>query len=398
MYIKLIRYKKIIYDIVFNIIASIIPTFVLQIILLPLLAANTKEDLYGLILSIISIITVVAGSLGNALNNIRLVKNENYISYRAEGDFGPILIAESIGASIVTAYLTRKYIFDRTELFLIILLTILWTGREYLIVAFRLKLNFKSIMLNNLLLVIGYFLGYAVFKLTGYWEYIYIIGIIFSIGYIITHSSIIKERFVITPLFKNTITELIFLIFAAVINNLLNYADRIILYPLIGGAAVSIYYVSTLFGKLISMLISPLNSVVLSYLSQVNKFNKRAFLNALLSSVIVACLGYIMCLVMADPILHLLYPQWVEKSIRYIPITTVTAMITMMTGMLSPFILRFCAMKWQVIINGISLCIYILASVALFQKFELFGFCLGILCSHLAKFLIISLLGIRISK
>ena len=62
-----------------------------------------------------------------------------------------------------------------------------------------------------------------------------------SLIYIYHISGIIKEPFKLTNYFKGTFVELILLVVAAFTNNMLNYADRTFIYPLIGGVAVSIY-------------------------------------------------------------------------------------------------------------------------------------------------------------
>ena len=160
-----------------------------------------------------------------------------------------------------------------------------------MIVTFRLELNFKGIVINNIIMVVGYVVGLVLYSFTLYWQYVYILGISFSLIYIIKHSDIITEKIRITPLFKRHLVELLFLIFASLINNLLNYADRIIIYPLIGGTAVSIYYASTLFGKIVSTAISPLNSVALSYLAKKNILKKELFIKTLGFSVLCSYYG-----------------------------------------------------------------------------------------------------------
>lgn len=392
------NYKKIITDVILNVFATAIPLIVLQMLILPFVAVKTQDDLYGLILTLISVITVISGSLGNGLNNIRLIKNNLYEKTNLQGDFSVLLLAEEIVGFIAVFIAIQKYRVGIVDFALILLLAFLWLGREYFIVAFRLNLNFKGIVINNLMMVLGYLFGLLLFVWVGYWQLIYISGLLFSILYIRFHSAILREKFVITPLFKTTLYELLFLIFASLINNLLNYADRIIIYPLIGGTAVSIYYASTLFGKIVSTAVSPLNSVVLSYLSKKESLNKNLFGKVLFSSAVIACFGYVICRTLAMPALTLLYPQWAEESIKYVPVTTWIAMLTMMTSVISPFLLKFCAMKWQVVINAIVLLVYLSCSMILYQSMGLMGFCLGILLSNIIKLLIMIGLGLKAGR
>lgn len=57
----------------------------------------------------------------------------------------------------------------------------------------------------------------------------------------------------------------------------INYADKILLYPLLGGTMVSVYYAATVFSKVVSLAITPINSVALSYLSKINKKTNSLF-------------------------------------------------------------------------------------------------------------------------
>ena len=60
-------------------------------------------------------------------------------------------------------------------------------------------------------------------------------------------------------------------------NSIVKYADRLILYPLLGGVAVSIYYSATIISKLISLAVTPLSTVILSYFSKMESLKRRTF-------------------------------------------------------------------------------------------------------------------------
>lgn len=398
MRIEIKKNKKIVFDIILNVIATAIPLIILQLVVLPIIATKISDEVYGLALTLISAITIISSSLGNALNNVRLIKNGLYEEKGLQGDFPALLLGELVIGYIVLVFSVRQYKLEYVDLVLLIILTLLWIAREYLTVAFRLELNFKAIVINNIIMVMGYIVGLMFYCLTLHWQYVYILGILFSLIYIVKHSNIVKEKIKITPLFKTTFSELMFLIFAALINNLLNYADRLIIYPLIGGTAVSIYYASTLFGKIVSTTVSPLNSVALSYLAKKNILKKELFTKTVRFCIVVAILGYIVCRIIALPLLNILYPDWASQSIIYVPITTWTAMITMIISVMSPFVLKFCSMKWQLIINMTVLIVYLSMSIILYEYWGLMGFCIGILISNLVKLVIMFVLGMRVSK
>lgn len=391
------KYKKIFMDLILSVCATAIPLIALQLIILPLIAARSTDEIYGLVLTIISIATVIGTSLGNALNNVRLIKDVEYEEKKYQGDFQLLLICEIIAGFFLVIVSVSRYNLGVLDIIFIVIMTLLWIVQGYYAVAYRLKLNFKGIVINNVIMAVGYIIGYALFCISGFWELVYIIGLMGSLLYIAKTSTIMKEKVKKTPMFLITGKELVFLVIAGIIANLLNYADRMLIYPLIGGTAVSVYYASTLFGKLVSTAVVPLNSVVLSYLAKKTSMAKGMFNKAFGVSLGVACVGYVVCRIIAYPALQILYPQWAEESIKYVPITTAVAMLTMMINVLSPFVLKFCAMKWQIVINAIMLLVYIVAAIGLFSQFGLMGFCAGVLISNLVKLVIMLILGKRLA-
>ena len=80
-------------------------------------------------------------------------------------------------------------------------------------------LNYKAIFLNNIFLVIGYFVGFVIFVLTRRWQMVYLIGYLISLLYINKTSSIIKEPFIKTNMFKNNLKDTITLIISNILAN-----------------------------------------------------------------------------------------------------------------------------------------------------------------------------------
>ena len=65
--------KKIVFDMFLNIVATAIPTFVLQLIILPLISGKMESQNYGLLVTILALLKIVPSTMGNVLNNIRLL-------------------------------------------------------------------------------------------------------------------------------------------------------------------------------------------------------------------------------------------------------------------------------------------------------------------------------------
>lgn len=342
---------------------------------------------YGLVLTIISLINVVPGTFGNVLNNIRLLYDAQYQEKGYEGDFNILLlIISTLNIAIVAVYIFRlESGLNLTHIILIIIMSLLWILNDYYSVYFRINLNYKSILLNQVIQTIGYIIGLYTIKLLGYWEFLYIIAYGMRFIYIIWKNPLPKERLSKTLLFPATIRNLSQLLVANALTRITLYADKLILYPLLGSENVAIYYVATLIGKVISMGITPMNSVALSYLSKYKKKPHKLFNYAVLFTICLCVLAYIGCILFYKVIIGFLYPQYVDNINIYVYITTASTMIDVFNSVLSPFVLKFCDMKYQIFLNVVTVVCYFIFTTWFCNKWALKGFCIGILITYLIK-------------
>ena len=392
--------KNFLIDTILNITATAIPILILQLITLPLVGKKLGGEEYGLVVTLVSLFTVLSFPFGNVLNNIRLLYNQNYEQENLLGDFN-ILLVRNIIISCIMVILGTIY-FEGTFNFLSIGLMILISGinllREYLIVSFRLILNYKGILINNLLLGWGYILGTFIFYYTSNWQIIYVAAYGTSLIYIIKNTSLIKEPFIKTKLYKKTMSSSWILLLSSFLKNLLIYADKLILFPLLGPKAVSIYYTATIIGKVISMVISPINSVILSYITRMDKFGLKKFFQLLFSLCIIGIFGYVLSILVGPSILRNLYPNWAEESIVLLYITSATAVVGLISTIIHPFILRFTEIKFQLIINGTYIVTYAICALIFFNLFGLLGFSIGIFIASVINLLIMILVFISQSR
>ena len=381
--------RKVVFDMALNIVATAIPTFVLQLLILPNLAKFMSDDNYGLLVTVLAFLNVMPSTMGNVLNNIRLLYNENYVETNNEGDFNILLaILEGVNFLSVTVFL---FYYDSNLTLFTVLMTgitaLLWLAREYFLVAFRLIINYRAILLCNVIMVGGYGIGYLLFLGTKVWQVIYISGLLCSLIYCFIRSRLWKEPFKITPLFKRTSTQGLLLLIAKILNRLLVYADKIIVFPVLGGALVSVYYAATVFGKVVSLMITPVNSVVLTYLAKAKKKTDSMLKSALLVGIAVCAVGYIVCVLISRPVLTILYPQYVDSAMNYIYLTTGTTVLYALISIVDPFIMKFFDMKWQIAINGGTVVVYLALGISFMIPWGLMGFCVGALLTNVLKLL-----------
>lgn len=380
--------RKIVLDSFFNIIATSIPIIVLQLIILPVVGKIEGTENYGIIITLISLSTVFSVPFGNVLNNIRLLMHDEYANRHISGDFNVLLI-NSIVINTVLMIVLLLFVNDnmKPENFIgIIIISALNIVREYFLVTFRLNLNYAMILRNNLIQTLGYIIGLFLFIIFGFWELIYISGFSLSIFFIFKYTDMHKEPYKKTRLFSITLKQCINLYVSTFLKTFLTYADRLVLFPLLGASAVSVYYASSIVGKIMGMAIMPLSGVLLSHLRTSNLLSKKNFMK-IISILLLACfIFYFIINFFSVPLLKILYPEWYLSSVKLVPINTATALLTAVISIIHPILLRFRDIKWQVRINIVNVLSYIFFIYLLFNKYGLLGFCLGILLSNIIKF------------
>ena len=142
-----------------------------------------------------------------------------------------------------------------------------------------------------------------------------------------------------------------------------------------------------MFGKVVSLMITPVNSVVLTYLAKAKKKTDSMLKSALLVGIAVCAVGYIVCVLISRPVLSILYPQYVDSAMNYIYLTTGTTVLYALISIVDPFIMKFFDMKWQIAINGGTVIVYLGLGISLLIPLGLMGFCIGALLTNVIKLL-----------
>lgn len=382
--------KKIILDFILNSLASFIPILTLQFVILPMVSTNVTATEYGKILTIVGLLHLFSGSMGNVLNNIRLINFKKYKELKLKGDFAVFLLFFIIINISVTTLGMWYYdnISNPINIVLILAVSMLILISGYADVEFRINLSYKKILINGICLTVGYLIGLYTFVYTKQWEFIYLSGYFCSVFFIWKNTSILKESLVKTSEYLKTRKSVLFLLVSGLLLGTTVYIDRLLLYPLLGGVAVSIYYTSTLLGKTISLALQPIASVLLSYLVHAEKIDMKKMMTLLLAMLLLGVVGYFIVIVISRPLLSLMYPQFVEAALNYIYITTLSSILIIMSNVLNPILLRFYNLKWQLSINFIYIVIYLIASLILADQYHLMGFVIGALIASGTKLFI----------
>lgn len=382
--------KRAIVDSLLNVVAVALPTAALQLLVFPMVAGALDSNSYGLLTTVFALMNLVPGTLGLALCNIHLLYSSNYEEKGVRGDF-PLLLRTACVITVVPIVAILFFYGAHGLLNIVfgIATSCIWLMREYYGVAFRIRLDFKSILVCNVGLAAGYIVGYVLFRASGCWGIILFAGQLVSLVLILLRTDLWKDPTSRTELYYKVRSDVAHFSAAAFLSRCISYSDRVLLYPMIGGHLVSIYYVSTLIGKMLSMVITPLNTVLLSYISRGRSKPVKLFRLLLFSGLALALAGFIVVMIVAEPVLRVLYPQFVEEAMVYLPISSAAALVYSVSTVVNSFLVRFYDMSWQTRINALLLGVYVITAYSGYMLGGLMGFCIGYLSVNILQLLII---------
>ncbi|VBB43281.1 conserved membrane hypothetical protein [uncultured Paludibacter sp.] len=386
---KKTKIKNVSQDILLNVVANMIPVIILQFLIQPIVANKLGAERNGLFITIIALLRFTVVITGSSLNNTRLLLDKMYKNNNFVGDFNLYLLVLSVVNIFIVAVgliLYGKSI-SAIEIFIICILSLLWMIKDYLIVEYRIILNYKKILINNLLLSLGLVLGLLVFIYLPYWHVIFIVGYLISFLHVFWTTKLIKEPFVKTSMFAILNKTILVIIFANFLAMLSANFDRLVLYPLVGGTLVSIYYSASAMGKMMTLLSSPLSSVFLSYVVKYELLPMKWFNYIVGISIFLGIILYIIFILVSPILLNVLYPKWSNESIRYVPIVTAIAIFELVVTVINPIVMRFCKINYQIKIQLLFLLSYMVLGLSLLKVFGMIGFAYGVLIATFIKVL-----------
>ena len=374
-------------DIGINIIASFICSAVLNLIIYPLFARQFSSESYGMILTAIGVINILFSSLGNSLNNVRLIMNRKVGKRNKNNPYNLIIIVSAILGTVIGTIIIQ-YIYPLSFITTLLVSFTLFVGivRAYFVVTFRLQINYIRQLISNSIVAVGYIIGILSIKTVNLWPVPFLLGETFSLIYVFFHSELFREG-VLQKTDNNRITKSFLLLVACnLLTNILVYLDRFIINPILGATFVSIFTVASFWGKCFSPFIAPTATVILSYLSKENteiglKKYRNMFMVTLMPILFLCVVG----IKIAPFLTELLYPTLSNAAEPYIMIASIGALIGSATALIMPMIMSVCSMKDLFILQSIQFVIYIMFAYVGSVIGQLMGFCVALLIVNIIK-------------
>lgn len=388
-YIK--AHKRILIDFIYSFVAYALPTVILQFVVQPLIAERTSADENGLFVVLFNVVKLMIGIFIMPLANLRLLRKQECEKSALLNSFFNFLFLIAIACTALIGSILngfyRSFSFSTGDILRLFIILALMGTHDYFMIAFRIVLNYKKIVIDNFLIVVGYGLGMYIFTKTGLWEVIFISGYLFGTVFVLLNTRLWKSK----PRTKEggyLIRQYGELSASDLLKNASTYCDRLIIYPVLGGFDVSVYNAAAVVSKAISVISSPLRNVLLSYIVNHNGLTVSKNKIKKLIIPIMAVFAIIFLVFWGVSILacDFLYPKYADAARPFVPIIIIAIMIETSGAIMNIALLRFAKTQTQAIISALKLGVYLIAVfvLAVLLKTGLWGFCIAILLADLA--------------
>lgn len=391
--------KLFIIDTLKTISSSLLIALGLQFISYPFIHRILGDKEFGQILTIYTIITISSVVLGNTLNNIRLINVNYYSADYYYSKFRKVLHISVVIETLIIFIIFQKFFNLRVlDTLLILVINYFMCLRVYLNVFFRMKLDYNKILYVAIIQFIGMMIGLLIFLLVHYWVIVFLVSESFALLYTVYELRRVKTQSH-NANSKPIVKDFIMLLSTNGLNNINLYLDRLIILPIIGGEAVTLAFLSTFIGKMLATFMSPINNVLLSYISvnsNLNKFKQYVNVN------IVCFIAMLIVLVISYPltifVVSKLYQVDVNNIKNFIIIGNLGVLVNSVTIAIQALNTRYASITKQANYIAAQTIIYIILSIFLTNSYGLAGFFVTMLISNVIKFLVLNAMGFKNAK
>ena len=187
---------------------------------------------------------------------------------------------------------------------------------------------------------------------------------------------------------KNTVT----LTSSYIVSYVLIYMDRLLVAFLLNDELVSIYYISTTYGKCVALVIPPITAVLLSNISKGLIKLDRKMVNRVVAGSLGAVLLFFVAGIPASRIMiYILYPGSYEACQPIMDIGNLAQIVYYSCSIVNMMAIRLCPMKLQVKVEVSYAILFIVAAFVGAKSFGLPGLAVGTLIANIARFLMLTI-------
>ena len=382
------------YDLLMSVGSIVVFNMVIQLFIYPFIAGKLGNEGFGQVRSMMALITITSCTLGVAANYSRMMTEKKYSP--ANSNYVYILLGGSLVCiAIGIVYMYGLGVFSVVGAILFAILITLTAFRYYSDVDFKLKTDFFGYMIFYVAIAAGYAAGILVYMLTDQWFFAFIVGEAVGILFVILRGSIYKKAFAKPDAsLPGVAKSMSYLLSSTLMENLTLNADGLVLVAFCGDEAVAIFYVASLLGKVIAMLSTPLNSLIISYLVKSNiKLNGKFWTIASSVVAVLGVLAFAACRIASPIYINIFYPLLSEATLPILSAAILGQIFYFISGILLIVLLKFNGEKNQFIMNAAYCAEYFILVTVFTATDGLAGFVWGTLIANAIRFFGVIALG-----
>lgn len=375
--------KKVASDLIYTVMASVVINVVLQLIIYPIITRKFGENVSGEILYFIGIIYIIPQAIGTSINSGRLLMRK--MGETSNGDYAGVLtLFSTLGALICGAI---AFVESGNIGFTIAyaVFSLIYALRMYAQVEFRLKLQFARYFLYYAIVSVGYLIGFGIYLLTNIWLFIFLCGEILALLYSLFFTDIFKpeKRLQRSGMVYKQVS---LLMFSTLVRDGVNQFDKVILHQVLGAAVVTEYNAVSVISKTVQMLVGPVNTLILSYLTVKDaKMNSKQFKKYVLYGMGAGVVAFIGCLIGTPIYLKLFYTDLFDQIIQYSFIVN----LGLLMGFIASLYMAILLSQGETVIYTVIQCVwgaaYIISAYCLTGLYSLWGLAVATLICNILK-------------
>ena len=392
------KYRRIFSDLIWSVSGLVLMNAASQFVVYPVWNRKLGGEAYGNIVYLLAVMNTIAVSFGGGINYARMrgsadgeTRNQPYLLFLTAGT--------GLTAAVLAVFQGLGYLhLNNTEFILFCLLTIAAMWRYYADIEYRLHIDYKGYFFYYLAIGGGYLCGIGLFLISGLWPLALLPGEAAGLLLVRRRGSVLRWEAAAERREWKTVSALtLILIGGNLVSQLIFNGDRILLRLLAGAGPVAVYYIASLFGKTMALITTPLNGVLIGYISRYDGGLTRPMMNGITGLTAAGTvLATAACTVASHIFVPVMYPAEYEEAATLF-LTANLAQILYFAGnvLISSILLRFTKARNQITINAVYGAAFCAVCCPLAAARGVGGFCAGLLFINAFRLLVCLLLGYR---
>lgn len=355
-------------DYIVNVLSFGIYIGIQQLVLLPILANKLNTSSFSNSILFLTFFNIISIAMGNELGNVYIL-NKNNSDFIVDRVYFKLLRKNTMFLIVISIFLS---ILLKNNFILLFLTLFLSNIKNFFSGVLRKNNKYHTIMKSNVYYSIGIITGLITMLYLNNYLIPFLFGEFLSTLYVLFNMKKYNISISDNKDYVNIKKEFKNLFLVSLLLNGLSYLDRFLIFPILGAEAMSSYYSTSSMSKFLSLLVTPVNNVMMAKLSNSKKgFNERRFKKIIFIAILVSISLSIITSFLG---LYILYRPYFYVSLNLIIPVGIGSGLTITILLIKSLFMLNNGTQDLIKINSWYACIFILAALIGSNMFGLIGF------------------------